>query len=200
MLVDFSLETILNRSFRIKAVKCRDGRDRMIEFLTVNTKKYDSLAIFLVILFIPVLLIFTGCAGNYGRLQRSQEVDKIFKSYQVLPDHNYYYVGPDGRPDAIMGIQRDYTLETTQWTQFDPSDETLKTGVDSINFHHSTSVRYYPYGFIILDPEGKQVGIWYSIWDWTTVIMEKDNRIKVFPPAKKDPFGNGDQREKMKFD
>ena len=30
--------------------------------------------------------------------------------------------------------------------------------------------------------------------------MEEDNRIKVFPPAKKDPFGNGDEREKMKFD
>jgi hypothetical protein len=152
------------------------------------------------IIFLASLIILVGCAENYGRLQRNEEVDIIFKTYRVLPDHKYYYTGPTGRPDAIMGIHSDYTLETTQWTQFDPSDDTLKTGVDSINFHHSTRVRYYPYGFIILDPEDKQVGIWYSIWDWTTVIMEKDKRIKVFPPAKKDPFGNGDQRGKMKYD
>jgi hypothetical protein len=125
---------------------------------------------------------------------------KIFKSYRVLPDHNYFYVGPECRPDAIMELENVYTLETTQWTLFDPSDKTLKTGVDSINFHHSTSVRYYPYGFLILNPEGKKIAIWYSIWDWTTVIMEENHHIKVFPPAVEEPFGNGDGREKMKFD
>jgi hypothetical protein len=172
----------------------------MIKFLIVADRKNICITIPVVILFISVTFVIGGCAENYGRLQRSSEVDKIFKSYQVLPDHNYYYVGPDGRPDAIMGIESVYTLETTQWTQFDPSDKTLKTGVDSINFHHSTRVRNYPYGFIILDTEGKQVGIWYSIWDWTTVIMEENHHIKVFPPAVEEPFGNGDGREKMKFD
>ena len=42
--------------------------------------KISVLTIFVVILIIPV-----GCAQNYGRLQRSKEVDKIFKVYQVLP-------------------------------------------------------------------------------------------------------------------
>ncbi len=166
--------------------------------IIINGKNRLRIKISVPIIFLASLIVLAGCAENYGRLQRSEEIDKIFKSYRVLPDHNYYYVGPEGRPDAIMGVESVYTLETTQWTQFDPSDKTLKTGVDSINFHHSTRVRNYPYGFIILDPAGKQVGIWYSIWDWTTVIMEEDHRIKVFPPAKKDPFGNGDQRDKKK--
>ena len=104
------------------------------------------------------------------------------------------------KANTIMGIESVYTLETTQWTQFDPLDKTLITGVDSINFYHSTSVRNYPYGFIILDSEGKQVGIWYSIWDWTTVIMEEDNRLKVFPPARQEQFGYGDERERRKID
>jgi hypothetical protein len=151
---------------------------------------------------IVLLAVIAGCAssGNYGRLQRSRDVDQIFRTYRVLPDHKYYFTGPDGRPDAIMGIQNEYTLETTQWTQFNLFDDTLKKGVDSINFHHSTRVRHYPYGFLILDPEGNRLGIWYSIWDWTTVIVKGDNRIEVFPPAKKDPFGNGDKPERMKFD
>ena len=172
----------------------------MYALIIITSGKTRRLKISVLTIFFASLFVLVGCAENYGRLQRSEEIDKIFKTYRVLPDHNYYYVGPEGRPDAIMGIHSDYTLETTQWTQFDPFDDTFKTGVDSINFHHSTRVRNYPYGFLILDPESKQVGIWYSIWDWTTVIMEEDNRIKVFPPAKKDPFGNGDEREKMKFD
>ncbi len=152
------------------------------------------------ILFFISLIVLAGCAQNYGRLQRNEEVDKIFKTYQVLPDHKYYYSGPEGRPDAIMGIHKDYTLETTQWVQFNISGNTLKKGVDSINFHNSNRVRNYPYGFIIFDPDGRQVGVWYSIWDWTTVILEQDNLITVFPPAVEDPSGNGELPEKMNID
>ena len=141
-----------------------------------------------------------GCSENYGRLQRSREVDQIFKTYRVLPDHQYYYTGPEGRPDAIMGIQNEYTLETTQWTQFNASDDILKKWVDTINFHHSTRVRYYPYGFFILDPAGSRLGIWYSIWDGTTVIMKDDKHIQVFPPAKSDIFEDGDEVDKMDND
>ena len=155
---------------------------------------------------LTVLTIFLavgfGCAGsgNYGRLQRDEDVDKAFKTYQFPPDHKYYYTGPDGRPDAIMGIKNEYTLETTQWKPIKSSDGTLKKGIDSINFHHSTRVRNYPYGFFILGPEGDRLGIWYSIWDWTTVIVKEDKRLQVFPPVVKDPSGSDEERDRMKFD
>ncbi len=141
-----------------------------------------------------------SCSENYGRLQRSQEVDQIFKTYRVLPDHQYYFTGPEGRPDAIIGIQNEYTLETTQWTLFNASDETLKKWVDTINFHHSTRVRYYPYGFLILDPAGSRLGVWYSIWDWTTVMMKGDKHIQVFPPAKNEFLEDGNDLDKMDDD
>ncbi len=149
---------------------------------------------------IVLLIILIGCAGNYGRLSRDYEANKIFNSYQILPDHRYYYSGPDGRPDAIMGIQRDYTLETSMWTEFDLSDDTLKKGVNSINFHHHTSVRRYPYGFDIIGPDGKRIGIWYSIWEWTTVLVEVDKRVKIFPPAKEESSGLGDDPKQMHLD
>ena len=153
-----------------------------------------------------VLLLFSsaamvGCSENYGRLQRSQEVDQMFKTYQVLPDYNYYYTGPEGRPDAIMGIQNEYMLETAHWKPFDASEDILKQWVDTINFHNIASARYYPYGFFILDSEGSRLGIWYSIWDWTTVVMRGENRVQVFPPGKNDFFEDGgDELDKTEDD
>ena len=147
-----------------------------------------------------VAAVVVGCAGEYGRLERSHEANEIFKSYHVLPDYKYYYSGPEGRPDAIMGIRNEYILETVHWTQFEASDDLLKKWVDTINFYHSTGVRYYPYGFFILDPVGSRLGIWYSIWDWTTVIMKDDKHIQVFPPAKNDFFEDGDELDKMDDD
>ena len=148
---------------------------------------------------IVLLIIVIGCAENYGRLVRDAEANKIFKSYQILPGHRYYYSGPEGRPDAIMGIHPDYTLETTQWTEMALTEEKLKKLIDWINFHHRSNTRHYPDGFLILDHDGRQVGIWYSIWDWTAVMMEADNRVKIFPPTIEDSFGNGGDRKRMRF-
>jgi hypothetical protein len=146
---------------------------------------------------IVLLIILIGCAGNYGSLVRDYKANKIFKSYQILPGHRYYYSGPEGRPDAIMGIHPDYTLETTQWTEIDLTEDRLKKLIVWINFHHRNNTRYYPDGFLILDHDGRQVGIWYSIWDWTTVIVEENKRITVYPPLKDDRFDYGDERERM---
>ena len=41
---------------------------------------------------------------------------------------------------------------------------------------------YPPYGSTILDDNGKQIGIWYSSKQWTTIVIEKDNQIAVFAP------------------
>lgn len=36
----------------------------------------------------------------------------MFVSRQVPPDNRYYYSGPDDFPNAIIGIQNDYSLES----------------------------------------------------------------------------------------
>jgi hypothetical protein len=98
-----------------------------------------------------------------------------------------------------MGLQRDYTLESPLWTEFNPSDGTLKKWVDSINFHHHKRVRRYPSGFDIFGPDGQPIGIWYSIWDWTAVLVEADGRVKIYPPTVEEPYGNGDGSRRRKM-
>ncbi len=146
---------------------------------------------FLLGTFLALCIIINGCAGDYGSLRKNAETNHIFKSYQILSDHNYYFAGPEGRPDAIMAIHQDYWLDSSQWTNIYFTEKTLKEWVDRFDFYHQGRTRFYPYGFNILDAKGKKIGVWYSIWDWTAIIVGPGNRVQVFPPTDSEPFGDG---------
>ena len=142
------------------------------------------------ILFVLIFALF-ACAGNYGRVQKNGQVNQIFTTYQVLNDYRYYISGPESRPEVILGVHQDYTLETTQWTPVSLTKEQLKEWVDGLYFYFHDLTHHYPYGYVILDPSGKQVGIWYSIWDDTPVIFKGDNVVQIYAPIMADPFDTG---------
>lgn len=141
------------------------------------------------------ILSLGGCAGSYGRLQPSSSVTAIFKAEQVLPDHKYYYAGPDGWPDAIIAVNEDFKLVSDQWTAFEPSPQRLRGLMDYAQTHYGSNTRHFPYGYTILAPDGRKVGVWYSIWDWTTIQMLSDHEVKIYPPLKKDLWPDGDDRD-----
>ncbi len=41
---------------------------------------------------------------------------------------------------------------------------------------------YAPQGALILDPDGEQIGVWFSIWSSTTVEMKGPNQVNVYSP------------------
>ncbi len=97
-----------------------------------------------------------------------------------MGDHKYYYSGGDARPNAIIAIHQDYTLVSELWKEVDVTSDQLKAWVDLMvarNLFYTS-----PEGFIIYDANGNRVGIWYSMWDWTSVKMESDNRIYITTP------------------
>ena len=63
----------------------------MNTFIIITSGKNRRLKLSGLTIFLASLFVLAGCAENYGRLQRNEEVDKIFKTYRVLPDHKYYY-------------------------------------------------------------------------------------------------------------
>lgn len=142
------------------------------------------------ILFVLIFAL-SACAGNYGRVQKNDKVDQIFTSYQVLDDYRYYFSGRENLPEAILGVHQDYTLETTQWTQVSLTQEQLKEWVDVLYFYFHDLPHNHPYGSVILDPSGKQMGIWYSIWDYTPVIFKEDKVVQIYPPIMPDPLNDG---------
>jgi len=144
-----------------------------------------------------MLIMFAGCAGgNYGTMRWDRELDKMFESYQVLPDHLYYVTGGYNAPAAILAIQKDYQLDndTGLWVPVpDVSENHIKRWVDNLsrNIDFWKDVQFS--ASYILDPQGNRVGAWYSGKRTTTVKFLEDNRIKVYPPDMKPAF-DGDGR------
>lgn len=162
---------------------------------TCNFKSFFAAAALFVIFF-----ALPGCAGNYGRIAKDNEVNQSFLNAEVKPDYNYYYTGPDGIPSAILRIREDYELVGDLWKRFTPS-ASLGQKVANINFYYRDRVRYYPYGYRVVYCNGETVGGWYSIWDWTAVECLEDKKINVYPPPLGEPFRNGkDDDKRNRFD
>ncbi len=132
---------------------------------------------------LPVLLL--SCSTDYGTLRPDLEVAKLFETCRVLPDHRYYYSGPESQPDAIIGIENAYTLQTTMWKPVVMTPELLKRWLN--NMLPAIGISFANYGSAILDPSGKQVGVWYSYYDQTTIQFPGDQVIIIHkPPTRTD--------------
>ena len=128
-----------------------------------------------------ILLFLTACSGSYGRLVRSNDVGNLFERHEVLPDHRYFVTGPQARPKAILAVHRSYTLQPGLWRPVEMTPELLKRLVDAM----TDQLGFTPaiMGSVILDPQGKQVGAWYSHYGRTTIHFEPDNIIAISLPS-----------------
>ena len=126
-----------------------------------------------------LLFLLCSCASsNYGKLETSQEVTKIFDDYQILSDHLYYYSGMQGIPDAIVGIHSNYLLKSKMWQQVDFSSFLLRKLVERMGYVHMIT----PRGAWILGPDGNRIGVWYSARYQTTVRVGQGNQLAIAPP------------------
>lgn len=129
---------------------------------------------------IGLLIMLCSCAtSNYGQLQASPEITKMFTDNRILSDHFYYYSGLQGVPDAIIGIHSSYLLKSKLWQQVDFNSQLLRTWVDRMTYAHLVT----PRGAWILDSGGQRIGIWYAARHQTTVRVDQDNRVFIAAPV-----------------
>jgi hypothetical protein len=119
-----------------------------------------------------------GISLKYGKLERSKEITKVFQTYQILPDHQYYVSGWGSVPYAIIAIDSQYKLRKGLWNPVDATVPMLRNWVRGMD----TIYGYPPSGSQILDHTGKPLGMWYSSKQWTTIIIEEENKIAVLAP------------------
>lgn len=138
------------------------------------------------------LFLLVGCAGgNYGKMDRDRDLDNMFLSYEVLPDHRYYTSGGYDAPNAILAIHRDYELDNpgNLWVTIPNVDSgQMRKWIDTIapdqNYRRSGSY----FAAYILDPDGKRVGAWFSVENSTTVKFFEGNKIQVYTPQLNQDF------------
>lgn len=106
-------------------------------------------------------LLIVGCSmGKYARLEVSRQVVRDFESYQIFPGHRYFYLKQENAPYAIIALRDEYTISSSNWYELDTGSDEFAATVD---FARSVAMeRFFPMGFIILSPQGNQIGYWYS--------------------------------------
>jgi len=142
----------------------------------IHLKKY-LINVFIMV----VLFMFLGCMANFCRYKVSSDIQKTFETFQVLADHVYYFTGSTTRPDAVMGLHKSYILTSADlWSEVKDINKELKFWVQQM----SNNPSWPTYGYTILDPNGKQIGIYYSAFDTAPVKMEGENKVSVYLPDK----------------
>jgi len=133
-----------------------------------------------------LLLVLQGCAAmhfrDYGRFSPDSKAAQAFERYQVDPGMNYYISGSEVHPNALMGLDKNYVLESTLWKRVEMTPARLKEIVTDMKSKTST-IHQSLFGFSLIDPQGKPVGIWYSILSARTAFqMKENNRVMIHTP------------------
>ena len=131
-----------------------------------------------------ILIVLMGCStSNYGRLASNPEVTQAFQTYQILPDHTYYYRGSSSRPFVVVGIHKDFSLDSSLWVKIDTDSSDFSNLVGRVSLQGSGRT-IDPWGFSILDQTGRKVGVWYSAIRAATVVVEENGRITQLAPIR----------------
>ena len=146
-----------------------------------------------IILFSMILIPLGGCSlSNYGKLKSNPEIKQSFETYQILPNHKYYFRGVKSRPTVIVGINENYELNSNLWVQIDPESEDFRTIIDRVSLQ-GMGRAVEPWGFRILDAAGNDVGVWYSAISSAAVQINENRQITNLQPSR--TVAIGDQRK-----
>lgn len=133
-------------------------------------------------LFGCALLVITGCTSTMptGTWQVEREAQMTFETATVLPDHTYYYLGSSGAPTAVIAISNEFDLRTKVWAQVEITDKILRGWRQWHTATGTSPCRYY--SGVILTPDGRQAGVWYSQNIINTVRMPEPGVLEIFQP------------------
>lgn len=133
---------------------------------------------------LTIAFLFWGCAlhlADSGKNQFSSGAREIFESFLVLPNANYFYIGSNISPDAIIAVDKNYTVTSSGiWIKVEPEPKDLKYWVETMQRNIGLS----PDGYKMFDPKGNLIGFYYSRWDPWPVRMEGENKVWIYPPDK----------------
>ncbi len=142
-------------------------------------------AAIIVVVFHSILIAHPATAAKKpSGVTSSQAATDIWQSYQILPNYNYYYSGPESQPNYIIGIDDRYHLTSKLWKSVDLTPDKLKNWINYVRPRVGYSPRLY--GADITDKDDQRIGLWYSVRDWRllgTARVAENNQVAVTRPA-----------------
>jgi len=150
----------------------------------------DEKAVILVVIALSIGLIvfFASRSGeNFGMLRPSADATADFQSSRMVPDHDYWFSGPESYPIAIIGVEKRFRFDSAgHWVKIN-GEEALKrlvTGMQS----KALQMNRNPSGFEMVDQRGERIGEWYSAPGIQAVIKRTGiDSVEVWPPSAEKP-------------
>lgn len=130
------------------------------------------------------LFVSDGSAANVpmGSWNADTTTKQSIESGKLLPNHTYYYSGSMSSPDCFIAIDNQYTLRKSPvWAKAEEmSEKVLKGWLQSFKTQgmESSSIG----GGVILTPDGKKAGVFYSHYPVNIVQMPEPGILEIFQP------------------
>lgn len=129
-----------------------------------------------------IIILVRRVNWRYGKIRPNRYVAEAYEGFRVDPDLIYYISGSDVYPNAIIGIDKAWILESDLWKRKELSSLDMKELVQNMQSKVS-EMNMALHGFDILDNHGRKIGNWYSILGLNmTVEITGDNRAVVYTP------------------
>jgi len=156
----------------------------MINGYNISWKEIKKMKRSAVIVYGMILMLLVidlqGCAGK-GRFFLDQTATAAFDFSEVKPGLNYYIIGSDLCPNVLMGLNKNYCLDTTPWKKVDMTPSLMKEMVSRMKENAST-VGQNLFGYVMHDPDEKPVGFWCStdyLSSTTSLQFRENNHVLI---------------------
>lgn len=126
----------------------------------MNRRKPPTASAVLGLMGAVALLICACTTANIGSVRNSRETTRAFAELKVNTDYRYWYLNQENAPYGVAGIDREYRIEGPMWQAVDPQTPVFRKVVELVR-DFPTAGRFTS-GFLILDPQGRTIGVWYS--------------------------------------
>ena len=140
------------------------------------------IALVIIVIVLITIAIWRQAGARYGKIRPSGDVSEAYGRFRVDPDLNYYISGSDVYPNAIIGIDKAWTLESDLWKKNDLDSQRMKELVENMRAK-SAERTLTLHGFDIFDNRGRKIGDWFSIMGIImTVEIKGEKRVIVHTP------------------
>lgn len=96
-----------------------------------------------------------------GGLHRSREATERFEAFAAQANYRYWYLNQENNPFGVVGLERGYRLdEDPMWHAVEADSDVFRKVVALVQAFPVPGS--YASGFVITDPNGRQIGVWYS--------------------------------------